>query len=288
MQKRSRIFLTTALLGALLLSSFKRESVPVLPTDCRTVLNQMLDSMREVGSMRFYLKITERAEGKYYHYESKGKFNRSPRKIYVFMRGPELLWKEGWNSGKALVNPGGFPYINLNLDPMGSLIRDKQHHTIFEMGMDYFADVLGGSIKKNEKDFDKYFRLVGSTTWNNRPCHLVIMEFPGYAYENYKVKKGQNILKIARELNVSEFMVLEINSEKVKDYYDVEEGQIIKVPNAYAKKTTLMIDKDLMLPINSIIYDEKGIFESYEYHEISVNVKFKEDEFTKDFEGYGF
>jgi hypothetical protein len=50
-------------------------------------------------------------------------------------------------------------------------------------------------------------------------------------------------------------MVLE-NNPKVSGYNDVKEGQIIKVPNAYAKLTLLLIDKEYMLPVNNKVFDE--------------------------------
>ncbi len=244
--------------------------------------------MENVSSMRFHMKADERIKGKMMHYGSKGKYIRKPRKIYVEMNGPEVLWKEGTNGGHALVNPGGFPYFNLNLDPMGTLMRDGQHHTIFEIGFDYFSDVVKNSMKTAESNFSKYFKLVGSTTWNGKDCWLVTIEYPEFAYVDYTVKKGENILKIAKDKKVGEYMILESNTGKVKDYYDVKTGQVIRIPNAYARKTTMMIDKTLLLPVNSKVYDEKGLFESYEYHAIQVNVKIADEEFTKEYKGYKF
>ena len=83
-------------------------------------------------------------------------------------------------------------------------------------------------------------------------------------------------------------MLLEINSDKVKNYHDVKPNQKIKVPNVYGNKMILYIDKDLFVPRAIKIYDDKGLYESYEYHDLLVNSKIPEEEFTKEYKGYGF
>ncbi|MCK6649188.1 MAG: DUF1571 domain-containing protein, partial [Bacteroidia bacterium] len=71
-------------------------------------------------------------------------------------------------------------------------------------------------------------------------------------------------------------------------YNDVKEGQVIKVPNAYAKMTLLLVDKEHLLPVNNKVFDEKGLFETYEYFDLKVNPPIAPEEFTKDFKGYNF
>lgn len=204
------------------------------------------------------------------------------------LKGPEVLWVEGKNNGNALVNPNGFPYINLNLDPMGSILRENQHHTINEIGFDYYASIVRSSIKFAGPKFDVYFKLNGEITWNKRACYSVTADYPEFKYVDYTVKKGEDLIKIARTLCVSEFMVQEANNDKVSDYYDVSEGQVIKVPILYGKKTELLIDKQYMLPINTKVYDGKGLFESYEYDILLVDPPLKDEEFTKGYKDYHF
>ena len=101
------------------------------------------------------------------------------------------------------------------------------------------------------------------------------------------VKKGENITTIARRLRLSEYMILE-NNPKISSYTDVKEGQIISIPNAYAKLTLLLIDKEYLLPVNNKVFDDKGVFEMYEYHDLKVNVPIAPEEFTKNYKGYHF
>ena len=82
-------------------------------------------------------------------------------------------------------------------------------------------------------------------------------------------------------------MVLE-NNPKISWYNDVKEGQVIRVPNAYAKVSLLLIDKEFMLPVNNKVFDDKGLFETYEYYNLQVNTVITQEEFDKNFKGYNF
>lgn len=251
-------------------------------------LNNMLSAIYNVQSLKFHLKISERIKGEMANYESQSKLIRSPRKLYIYLKGPEVLWVQGQNNGHALVNPGGFPYFNLNLDPTGTLMREGQHHTIHEMGFDYLGNIIRASIKQAGDKFNDYFKYVGEEQWNEKTCYKIMAQYPDFKFIDYKVKPGETIITIARKLNLSEYMILEANAENVSDYENVKSGQTIKIPNAYAKFTILLIDKKTNLPCNTKIYDDKGLFESYEYIKLELNPKFADNEFTKEFKDYNF
>lgn len=255
---------------------------------CKEILEQTLASIEGIKTLKFHLKCNERFNGKLISIESQVKMNASPRKVYIYLKGPEVLWIEGKNNGNALVNPDGFPYMNLNLDPMGSLMRENQHHTLHEIGFEYFAGIIKHSINISGDKFDDYFKYGGTLTWNSRECYLITAEYPYFKYEDYTVQKGETLITIARKLKLSEYMLLEINSAKVSGYNNVKQGQIIKVPNVYGNKMILYIDKELLLPRVIKLYDEKGLFEAYEYHDLQMNIKIPDEEFTQEYKGYGF
>jgi hypothetical protein len=221
------------------------------------------------------------------HTESKVKMQINPRKLYLNIRGVEVLWVQGTNNGQALVNPNAFPYMNLNLDTYGSLMRKDQHHTIHEMGYQYLADILKDGMRRSGDNLDKYFKILGEEKHDGRDCYKLSISFPDFAWVSYTVKKGENLTSIARKLRVSEYMVLE-NNPKLNSFNDVKEGQVIKVPNAYAKLTLLLIDKEYLLPVNNKIFDDKGLFETYEYYGLQVNPPIAPEEFTKSYPGYHF
>lgn len=257
------------------------------PISAKELLDKVLTSISNVKTLRYNLQCNERIKGRMQHTESQVKLQVSPRKLYLSVRGPELLWVQGENDGDALVNPGAFPYINLNLDPYGSLLRKDQHHTIHEMGLQYLADILKDGIKRAGDKVEKYFMMLPEEKYDGRYCYKISINFQDFSWVSYTVKAGEDMTSIARKLHVSEYMILE-NNPKYSWYSDVKSGETIKVPDAYAKLTLLMIDKELLLPVNNKVFDDKGVYETYEYYNLKVNTPIAPEEFTKDYKDYQF
>lgn len=254
----------------------------------KDVIFKMVKSITDLERLKYSLKIIERGKKGFNHYESSVKLNRKPRKIYLYIKGIELLWVQGWNGNKAYVKPNSFPYVNLSLDPLGYLMRQDQHHTLNEMGVDYFASIIEFIALKNLDHFDTYFKFEGEERINNRPCYKIIIDNKDFAYENYTVGESESITSIARKLHISEYMILEVNP-KLNDYFHIlKKGQVLKVPNAYAKHVTLYVDQLYYLPISIKILDDKGLFEQYDYHFLQVNPKIEDAEFTKTYKDYKF
>jgi LysM repeat protein len=253
----------------------------------RELINQLMKGVENVKTLKYDLKITERIDGQYKNYGSSIKLQRSPRKLYIYVKGAEVLWEEGKNNGDALVNPGAFPYINLNLSPFGSLMTSDQHHTIYEIGFDYFKGIIEYTITQIGDRFDKCFLYGGEEKLNGRSAYKITILDNDFALVPYIVKKGESLITIARKLRLSEYMIKE-NNKKIKNYHDVKEGQEIIVPTAYAKMTIIYIDKVSFVPLLTRVYDDKGLFESYEYLNLQVNSKIADEEFTKGYKGYHF
>ena len=253
----------------------------------RDLVNKIFESITNTKTLRYTLQVSERIKGKMFPSESKVKLQISPRKLYLSLQGPELLWIQGANNGNAFVNPGAFPYINLNLDPYGSIMRKDQHHTIHEMGFQYLVDILKDQINDLGDKADKYLAITGEEKYDGRPCYKLLITFPEFSWGPYTVKKGENLTTISRRLRISEYMVLE-NNPTISWYNDVKEGQIIQIPNAYAKMTLLLVDKEFLLPVSNKIYDDKGIFEMYDYTNLKVNSVIAPEEFSKNYPDYKF
>ncbi|MGZ3919230.1 MAG: LysM peptidoglycan-binding domain-containing protein [Bacteroidia bacterium] len=258
------------------------------PLTCKEIMTKTIKSIKEVKGLKYHLKITERGKKGFNYYESAVKFNRNPRLIYLYIKGIEVLWLQGKNKGRALVKPNSFPYINLNLDPMGDLMRQDQHHTLNEMGYDYFGNIIEYSMYKLGDKFDDYFSLEGEERINNRPCYKIMINNKDFGYTDYTVQENESITSIARKFYVSEYMILEKNP-KFKDYFDIlKKGQVIKIPTWYCKTVTIYVDQLYFLPISVKVVDDKGVFEEYNYHFLQVNPKFEEGEFTRDYKDYKF
>jgi outer membrane lipoprotein-sorting protein len=283
---KSKIVVYTVLACLLFFSGFALAQKPSLNT--KEIVFKMIKTIEDLERLKYSLKIIERGKKGYNHYESSVKLSRKPRKIYLYIKGIELLWVSGWNNNKAYVKPNSFPYINLSLDPLGFLMRQDQHHTLNEMGVDYFGGLIEYMALKNGNKFDNYFKLEGEERINNRPCYKVIIDNKDFGYETYTVGENESITSIARKLHISEYMILEVNP-KFNDYFDIlKKGQTIKVPNAYAKHVTLYIDQLYFLPISIKILDDKGLYEQYDYHFLQVNPKIDDAEFTKQYKDYKF
>lgn len=257
----------------------------------KTVMNNMFAAIDMVETLQFKLKKAERVNGELKYGEQDVKFNRSPKKIYTYIhkpnKGVELLFIEGKNQNKAFINPNGFPYINVNLDPYGSNMRKGNHHTVHEVGFDYIGSIMKKITKEQAGNYDQIFIYKGTVNFDNKECHHMVIDYKPFKYYEYTVKPGETLVDIAYKNSISDFMILEKNPE-IKEYDNVKAGQKILIPNAYAQKTILYIDKKTHLPIVQKMYDEKGLYEQYEFFNLSLNTEIKQEEFKADYKEYNF
>ncbi len=255
---------------------------------CRELIDKMYANVLQLKGLKYNLKLVERTDKKFNFFGSSVKLNRIPRKLYINANGVEVLWVQGKYNGDALVNPHAFPYINLHLDPQGTLMRQGQHHTINEMGFDYMSKIIVFFASSAGDNFNSIFLPHGDEIINGQDCFRIIINNPNFTFLNYTVQKGEDLVSIARKLNVSEYMILQANRPVVDDYKDLHTGQVIKVPSEYAKYVMIYIDKTNFLPIGVRIFDDQGLFEQYDYHNVQVNPEFKSEEFTKEYKDYKF
>ena len=90
------------------------------------------------------------------------KLQRKPRKFIYISKVLNCYGLMGWNNNKAYVKNLIFPIREfLSLDPLGYLMRQDQHHTLNEMGVDYFASIIEYIALKKNDHFDTYFKLEG-------------------------------------------------------------------------------------------------------------------------------
>lgn len=249
----------------------------------------MISTARSVQSLQYEMYKWERIGGKILHEKNFIKWRRSPRSVYLKITEPsvmEVLYVEGRNGNKALVNPGRF-IPNLNLDPNGELMRRDQHHTIFATGFDYTVELIEDLINKYNDQSYSIAKYLGEETVHGRACHKIELASPNFKYVPYTVGRGENLVAIARKLKLNELMILEKNSS-VKNYYSVKAGQKIEVPTSFTARTIVCVDKITHLPALVQVFDDKGLFERYEYKRVVVNPRFKDEEFQSNYADYGF
>lgn len=248
------------------------------------VITKMFNAVDNLKSLKFILKNTERIEGKLLSGEQLVKLQKKPLKCYILMLKPtpgaEVLYADGQNNNLALYNPNAFPYFKLNLDTYGSLMRKNNHHTIHEMGFDYIMSILQSILAKDKN----LFKYEGIKNISGKLYYKVIINIPYYSIENYCFDKNENILSIAKKNKISEYKILELNVDIDEFLYGIE-GKNILIPNFYAKRLELYIDKNNYMPVIQNIYDEKGLFEKYEYQKLEVNPVFYEKDFSSEYLG---
>ena len=277
----------TALLALFAFSTFAQ-------VNNRKLAEDMLAKMAMVKTLKYRMYKKERLNGKYRESDMQIKYQKSPFACYMYMYSPdagvEVLYKEGVNSGKAYVNPNKklVSFIDFDFDPMGKTLRKDEHHTLFENGFEYMRGILKAVMRvaDEEDKYDEYCVVEGEVNFKGRQCHKVLLQYPKFAWKDYTVQSGEDLVKIARNLNLSEYMILEKN--KLSNYTSVKAGQTIKVPNMYAKKVVLYIDKINLMPIYQEVHDDQGMFEEYHYINLIVNPVLDADDFSKQNPEYKF
>lgn len=275
-------------------ASINYSAAPVAESQAHTIISNMLKAVEAHKGCVYTMRSLERINGMKELRDGNifTKINVNPRKSYMKMvtdpnKDTEILYVEGENKGKAIVNPGKF-LPTLSLNPMSSLLTKDQHHTILSAGFSLITKIVGDAVKRSEAQnkFDVVFKYVGDVNWNGRSCYKVIIEDPSWTYTTYKANKGENMYTVSSKLLIPEYSLVELDG--VKNFEEDLGGKTLKVPTSYAKKTVFYIDKENNFPIYQECSDDKGVFERYEFSGLVVNPAFKADEFTKGFSGYKF
>jgi len=271
-----------------LLTAFVPESgSPTAPQ----LVAQMLSAGRQVQTAKFNLYKQERINGKLSTEKSVVKLQQKPYKAYLKYETPdpgmEVLFVAGQNNDHAYIRPSNFPWTTISLSPTASTMRAGQHHTIYDLGFNQILNITDFMLKNYGAQANSMLSLNGTTTWNNLPCYQVTLQNPNFKYIDYTVGKGETLVSIASKFKLSEYMILEKNPG-IDDYADVEAGQKIKIPTDYAAKITMLLDQKTNLPVVIKVFDDKGLYEFYEYRNLQVNPTFQAAEFTKTYKDYKF
>lgn len=253
------------------------------------LITDMLDSAKKVSFLRYNMKSTERVETGYANASTIVKLQVHPRKSYLLntLNKLEILYNEGDLNNKALVKPHVFPYFTMSLDPRGNLMRKNQHFTILEMGFDFTAKTIAIALSKEKDQIAKHLTYVGKVEKNKMNCHLLVYENLDFSYYDYIIQHKETVSSIAGKFTVNDYM-LRCKNKLYDNYGYLKEGSIIKIPTFYCKKAVFYVDEKTMLPISVCIYDEVGLFESYDFYNLELNKAIPASEFKRDFKDYGF
>ncbi|RZK12952.1 MAG: DUF1571 domain-containing protein, partial [Hymenobacter sp.] len=247
--------------------------------------SQLTAAIQNLKTLRCGATAQERIAGKYHPDKSVMKLAFNPQRIYIKNgKGVEVLYVAGQNGGDAWVNPNAFPYVTLSLDPNGALMRKGQHHTALQAGFGTIAELLEGSPARPDKSFIRSFRYAGDTTVQGRPLYILRSDYPQFRYVAYKAGKNETPATVAARFGCGEYRILERN--KLDIGQPLAEGQIVQTPNAYARRTLILIDPKSFLPSSVAVYDDQGLFEKYDFFDVVANQPIPAAEFTKTYKGY--
>jgi hypothetical protein len=252
------------------------------------IVAEMYDSIKTIKTVRFKVKALERINGVYVSTMSENKIQSEPKKIYFHNKEKklEILYVAGTNNNKAYVKPHTFPFITVSLDPSGSLMRKNVHYTIFELGFEYAGKAIALALNK-EKDVSKNLVCRGKQVLNGYNCYVMVYENKSFSYYEYTVLQKETVTSIAAKLNVNDYMLRSKNN-LYNDFGYIKSGTKLSIPTLYAKKVVFYIDEKTMLPVNISVFDDIGLFESYDYSDIVLNKPFDPLEFTKGYKDYDF
>lgn len=246
--------------------------------------------MDNVQNARYRLVLNERINDVYHKNEYLNKMQVKPYKAYsksfTANKGAEALYVQGENNNEVLVNPNRFPWFDLNLNPYSMLLRKGHQFSIMQTGFVYINYTLQNYYRRDNKKFLAAINQLTDTICDSKPCYRIMIDFPEYKWRPYTPKKDETFTTIAAKFVLNDYMIMERNGKT--NFTDVTPGNPIVIPNAFARRIVLTLDKKTMLPIQQVIYDDKGMCTDILYKSLSINVIFAPDEFTKDFKDYGF
>ncbi len=283
-QKGTGIF--SALLLCLFLSAGHEK------TDiAQQAVNDMLKKIGDLRSVQFTLIMKERIKDEITNKKADFKVNYSPFKVYLKQeypnRGMEILYIQGENRNRALVNLNSFPYVNLNLDPIGNAMRSSHHNSVLKAGFEFLVKIVEHLFSKYRNQIGEMTTYNGLVKYNGVICYKITVENPAFTYIDYTVQENETLEDISWKLFVSDFMIMELNPS-LKSFDDIRPGIHLKVPNDYAKTIILYIDRDKKIPVGVKSFDEKGLFNEYIYENVLLNPSFGSVDFDRDNPAYHF
>lgn len=258
----------------------------------KRALQQMMSACENLKSASFILSTTEKNKsGVMEKGEMLVKLSHVPLKIYLHVYFPgahaEILYRKGMLNDELYISPNAFPYVNLTLSPNNLTVRKNGHHTVCDIGFDYVCNMIRHyQPLMGEKLYDHY-QLGDTVEWDHHRCVKMEFDYPDFGYVKQVAQKGEDAVGIAARNFVNEYMIVCANPE-VDDIHDVKAGQSVRVPNMFGRKIIFLVDLKTMLPLVQEIYDEKGLFEKYEYKSFILNPSFDPAEFTEEYKDYGF
>jgi outer membrane lipoprotein-sorting protein len=245
------------------------------------ITKKILDACGKADNVTYDFFAYERFAGtKKVNSEVHIRFQESPLKIYADSKKPtaaKLLYIPSV-SADVKVKKG---ILSISPSLYSGIIMKDQHHPLNQAGFGTFKKIIEQSIKTkgytlSSPELGSFVKILGTVTYDEKSCWKVEINDNDYKLVSHKVTADEKtVWDLGRKYSVPEYRIKEINDIG----NDLTEGQVIKMPSVYAKKTTVFIDKTTFLPIYQKMEDDAGIYEVYEFKNLKINVKFTDDDF---------
>jgi len=283
--KHSKCIIVSTVLLVFCLS-FSSESAPEV-----AILEKVFATNHALDGVKVTMLIKERIDGELIHKKTDFKISYNPYKIYLKQyyphQGLEILYIDGENNDKVLLNRNTIAISNLKLDPLGNLMRKDNHHSIYRAGFSYFLEVVENLYNKYDKNDVSIWQYKGQVKYDNIFCYKIVFLNTNFRYVPYTVRNGETLESISKKLLVCDYLILEKNRE-IKSFEDLTPGTTIMVPSDYAKQIVMYIDQKREFPVGLKNYDDKGLFQEYTYVEYELNPTFSKLDFSIENPDYGF
>lgn len=225
-------------------------------------VNNILIASKKVNTISYKIENCERINGELKCGSQNVIMQKSPFKCRISFltpkKGDQVLYNEN-SSNEATYIPIGFPYINLSLDPMGDMMRENNHHTIFELGYTFFADIIGYYYRIKPEFF--------SVIEVNSARIKLTSQISDFKYIKYVSTKSESVRDLAKRKMISEHHIYEKNNEK----RNLKKGESIYITTNYYKKIEIEVSRITHLPNKITVYDDKGVFENYTFSNVNMS-----------------
>lgn len=247
--------------------------------ESNSIFTSLDSKIASINTMQFTLVNHERIGDRMMKGKQKVSLITQPFQCHIVLiepgSGEELVYSGAKYNNFAIYDPNGFPYVQLELDPHGSLMRKNNHHTIFDLGFGKMMAILKYHMKNAS-----YTLKVEEVKINGEDVQKLSVEFVDFSYKRVSIDKKQTLSAFADSKMLNDYMLFELNKIPISDQLKV--GSSIVIPSAYAKKIELYISKESGYPISQLIYDDKGLYEKYEFSDLVINFPIPEKRFNSE------
>lgn len=219
----------------------------------------------------------------------------NPDRVYMCWigrvnKGQEALYVKGQNEDRLKAHKGGFMgLVTVNVDPLGKMAMEGQHHPIFHAGIGATTELVLRDLEKGLKSGEVQVFDRGTMILDGREVVTVEAFFPETMNGiTHTVKKDETLWDIAALYNQDMYVILHAN-DGVKAPNGIKGGQNLLVPTYYCRRSVSYFDVETGLLVKIENYDWDGkLYEVYQYKDLKLNVGLSDEDFNPENKNYKF